>query len=187
MARRLPDLIGRLTALNSRERVLVLVLVALATAHGVGRLLDAAYLTPAREVRAAVAAAEAQLQHQQQLLAREDQIQARYAALTSAALATLDTLTTEADVLRKLSELAGPGLHVKSVVPRLGTHDGEPVMFVAVDVEGPFDGVVTYLQQVLGALPSRVSSLSLSTGAEAGVGVVCRLSLRVGGLGHEAG
>jgi hypothetical protein len=167
---------------------MVLCLLALVVVYGGGWLLDSLYLGPARDLAQAVAAAEERVSRQRLLLSRAEQIEARYRELDAPAVAAADSAWTENAVLRELSELAaGRQVHVKSVVPRLGHHDGVPVMFVALDCEGPFAAVASYLDRILVEIPSEISNLSLAPQPEDAGGVVCRLSIRVGGLGTSTG
>ena len=172
-----------LMSLSLRERIMLLCLLGLVVVHGAGLLLETLYLAPNRELTATVASAEEQVRHQQRLLSREEQIHAQYQKLESPTVAIEDSELTETAVLRELSELSGRQVHVKSVVPRLGHHEGVRVMFVALDFEGPFDAVVSYVEQILDEMPSEISNLSLSPRSGADGGVVCRMSIRVGGFG----
>jgi hypothetical protein len=151
--------------------------------YGAGYLLETFQLGPRRDLRRAVVAAEERVRHQRQLLARAEQIHARYRKLEANAVAGHDSARTENEVLRELSAMAGGQVHVKSVVPRRGHHEGVPVMFVALDCEGPFAAVTGYLARILAEIPSEISNLSLTPQPGAAGGVVCRLSIRVGGIG----
>jgi hypothetical protein len=177
--------IGR--PLSRRERWLAACLLVMAAAHGGGALLDSLVLGPRARLRGAVAAAEQQARRQRDLLARADAIGARYRALDAAVAGDRDPLRTENDVLRELSALAGDGVRVKSVVPRLGHDAGRPVMLVALDCEGPFAAVHAYLDRILAGVPGEIGNLTLAQQPGIRSGVVCRLSLRVGGLDDTTG
>jgi hypothetical protein len=166
---------------------MLLCLVTLGVAYGGGLLFEGLDIGPRRELRAAMAAAEEQVANQRQLMSRAEQIHAAYRKLDSPAVTRADTAHTETEILRGLSEMAGPAVHVKSVVPRLGHHEGTPVMFVALDCEGPFLAVLGYLERILTETSSEVSNLSLAPQAGADGVVVCRISIRVGGLETATG
>ncbi len=168
-----------LAALSLRERVILLCLLVLAVIYGADFLFNRLYLTPELALRRDIAKAEEQVRHQQRLLSREAQIHARYQRLDSPIAGVQDSVLTETEVLRELAELAGVAVHVQSVVPRLGNHAGQQIMFVALDFEGSFSAVLGYLEKILNEMPSEVASLSLVPRSGAEGGVVCRLSIRV--------
>jgi len=168
--------------LTQRERVMLLCLLGMVVIYGAGLLAEGLYRGPQRELTAAVADAEEQVRHNARLLSREEQIHARFARLESPREASGDSVLTETEVLRELSELAGGRVRVKSVVPRMGHESGVPIMLVALDFEGPFDAVVGYVEQILDGMPSEIGNLSLSPSQGADGGVVCRMSIRVGGF-----
>lgn len=173
--------------LSRRERWLLTGLLVVAAVHGGGVLLDATVLGPRARMHDAVTAAQQQADRQRDLLSRADLIHARYRQLGAPAAAGRDTLRSENDVLRELSAMAGDKVRVKSVVPRLGRHEGRPVMFVALDCEGPFAAVMSYLDRVLAGVPGEIGNMSLAQQPGIPSGVVCRVSLRVGGLGTTTG
>ncbi|MFO7608613.1 MAG: hypothetical protein R6X35_05360 [Candidatus Krumholzibacteriia bacterium] len=169
----------RRTPSTRRERALVLGLAAMVGVWGAAVLVETLVARPGRELQAAVAAAEGRLEHQRQLLVRAEGIRARYRDL-EAVDAAADSALTETGILRELSGLAGRQVHVKSVVPRPGTHAGQEVMLVALDCEGTLAAVVAYVEKVLARTPSEVASLALSSRSGADGQVTCRLALRVG-------
>ena len=165
--------------MSLRERIILLCLLVLVAVFGGDFLFNKVYLERDRELKAAVAGAEEQILHHQRLLSREKLIHAQYAKLESPMAAVEDSVLTETEILRELSELAAKMVHVKSIVPRLGHHEGQQVMFVALDFEGPFESVVGYVEMILNEMPSEVGSLSLVPRSGEGGGVVCRISIRV--------
>ena len=168
-----------LASLSRRERIILLCLLALVVGYGTDFLVNELYLRRSRELKAAVAVAEEKVRHQQRLLSREELIHARYRKLEYPMAVVPDSVLTETEVLRELADLAGRQVHVKSVVPRLGHHEGQQVMFVALDFEGPFEAVVGYVEKILNEMPSEVGSLSLAPWPGEGDGVICRMSIRV--------
>ena len=168
-----------LRSLSLRERVILMCLAALVVVLGGDFLFNRIYLERDRELKAAVANAEKQVLHHQRLLSREELIHAQYRKLESPVAAVEDSVLTETEILRELSDLAAKMVHVKSIVPRLGHHEGKQVMFVALDFEGPFEAVVGYVEKILNEMPSEVGSLSLVPRSGEGGGVVCRISIRV--------
>ncbi len=168
-----------LRSLSLRERVILMCLLLLVAVFGGDFLFNRVYLERDRELKAAVASAEKQVLHHQRLLSREELIHVQYKKLESPMAAVEDSILTETEILRELSELAAKMVHVKSIVPRLGHHEGQQVMFVALDFEGPFESVVGYVEKILNEMPSEVGSLSLSPRSGEGGGVVCRISIRV--------
>lgn len=169
----------RLGGLSRRERVILLALLVLLVAYGGDFLLNRLYVQPRRALAEAVAQAEERVRHNQRLLSREEHIHAEYRKLGNQAAVARDSMLTETEILRELARLAGGQIKVQSVVPRVGSHDGRQVMFVALDFEGPFTGVADYLATVLAEIPSEVDRLSLAPRQGESEGVVCRLSLRV--------
>jgi hypothetical protein len=169
----------KLAALNRREGIILLSLVALLVVYGADFIFNRVYLGPDRALRAAVAEAKEQVRRQQMLLSREQLIHDRYQQLDSPRAAVQDTVLNETSVLRALADLAGKNIHIKSVVPRLGHHAGRQIMFVALDFEGSFAAALGYVENILHEMPSEVGSLSLVPRPEGDGGVVCRLSIRV--------
>ena len=165
--------------LSRRERVILLVLLTLLLVYAGDFLVGRLYLQPRRELAEAVAQAEEQVRHNRRLLSRAEHIHGQFKKLGDPVTVARDSVLTETEVLRQLSSLAGTGIHVQSMVPRVGSHDGRQVMFVALDFEGPFPGVVKYVSTMLDEIPSEVSRLSLAPRQGGEKGVVCRLSLRV--------
>jgi cell division protein FtsL len=168
-----------LASLSTRERIILLCLLVLVVVFSADFLFNRLYLERNRELKASVARAEEQILHNQRLLSREELIHAQYKKLESPAAAVEDSVLTETQVLRELADLAANKVYVKSVVPRLGHHEGRQVMFVALDFEGPFEAVVEYMEKILNEMPSEVGSLSLAPGSGDGGGVLCRMSIRV--------
>ncbi len=168
-----------LASLSMRERIILLCLLGLVVVFGADFLFNKLYLERNRELKAAVAGAEEQVLHYRRLLSREELIHAQYKKLESPVAAVEDSVLTETQVLRELADLAKNKVHVKSIVPRLGHHEGRQVMFVALDFEGPFEAVVGYVEKILKEMPSEVGSLSLAPRSGDGGGVVCRISIRV--------
>jgi len=153
-----------LTSLSRRERIILLCLLVLVAAFGADYLFNNLYLERNRELDEAVAEAEAKVLNFQRLLSRP-------------VIDVRDSVLTDTEVLRDIAELAEKRVHVKSIVPRLGHHEGRQVMFVALDFEGPFEAVAGYVEKILYEMPSEVGSLSLAPGA--GSGVICRMTIRV--------
>lgn len=166
-------------SLSRREQFILFLLLVLLVFYAGEHLISRFYLAPRQALQEAVTAAEEQALHHSRLLSREELIHAEYKKLEDPVAAVKDTALTETEVLRVLAELAGKRIHVKSVVPRLGYHEGSQVMFVALDFEGPFDSVVAYVATLLNEMPSEVDNLSLAPRSGDTGGVVCRLSLRV--------
>jgi hypothetical protein len=187
MSSRRPTIRWNPRALRPRELALLLGLLGVVVIYGTATLVESLYLAPSRELKQAVAAAEEQLEHQRRLLSRSEQIHAAYRRLESPVVAAADSARTENEILRELSVMAGEGVHVKSVVPRLGHHEGAPVMFVALDCEGPFVAVYGYLERILLEMPSEISNLSIAPQPNGEGTVICRVSIRVGGLGTSTG
>lgn len=169
----------RLVRLSVRERVILAFLLILAAGYGSDFLFTHLYLENNRELKAAVITAEKQIRHHEQLLSRADLIHAQYQKIESPGAAIKDSVLTANEIIRELTDLAGKKVFVKNVVPRLGHHEGHKVMFVALDLEGSFEAVVIYLEDILSEMPSEVGSLSLSPWSGLGEGVMCRLSIRV--------
>ncbi len=169
----------RLAALNLREQIILLCLLVLVLGVSFDFLFNKTFLEQNRELRSAVATAEEKVRHNEQLLSRKELIHAQYQKLESPSASGANSALTETDILRELADLAGNKVFVKNMVPRSGHFEGQPVMFVALDIEGPFKEIVDYLDMVLSEMPSEVENLSLSPWAGNGQGVVCRLSIRV--------
>lgn len=169
----------RLGSLSRRERVILLVLLVLLVAYGGDFLMGRLFVQPRKALAEAVAQAEEQVRHNQRLLSRAEHIHAAYLKLGGQVAVARDSVLTETEVLRQLAQLAGGQIRVQSVVPRVGSYDGRQVMFVALDFEGPFAGVVDYVTTILAEIPSEVDRLSLAPRQGTDEGVVCRLSLRV--------
>ena len=169
----------KLGSLSQRERIIVAALLVLLVFYGGEQLVSRFYLEPRLALKKAVASAEEQVLHHERLLSREELIHSEYNKLEDPVLSMKDMALTETEVLRELARLEGKRIHVKSVVPRVGYHEGVQVMLVALDFEGPFESVVAYLETLLNEMPSEVNSLSLAPRTGDTSGVVCRLSLRV--------
>ena len=139
----------QLGVLSRREKIILLVLLGLLTIYAADFLINRLYLQPRRVLTEAVAEAEEQVRHNQRLLSRAEHIHAQFKQLGDPVTVARDSVLTETEVLRQLSDLAGKNIHVQSMVPRVGSHDGRQVMFVALDFEGPFDSVVGYVEKIL--------------------------------------
>ncbi len=168
-----------LVSLSRRERIILLCLLVLVAAFGADYLFNNLYLERNRQLDEAVAEAEAKVLNFQRLLSREEMIHAQYKKLESPVIDVRDSVLTDTEVLRDIAELAEKRVHVKSIVPRLGHHEGRQVMFVALDFEGPFEAVAGYVEKILYEMPSEVGSLSLAPGTGSGGGVICRMTIRV--------
>ncbi len=168
---------------NRREGILVAVLVLLLAGWAGTSLLEMAVVAPRRQLDADLKAAAEQLRHQEIMLSRAAGIEARYRALEAPGADRPDSALTETAVLRELSRLAGDGVHVRSVVPRAGSLDGQSALVVALDCEGSLDGIASYLAKVLARMPGEVGRLSLAPSPGTDGDVFCRLSLKVVGLG----
>jgi|GEM_PF-6133547 len=168
-----------LRALSRREQIILSCVLGLLVLFVADFLFNTLYLERKRALEAEVTQAEERVRHHQRLLSREEMIHAQYKRLESPGIAVQDSALSETEILRELSDMAGRTVHVKSVVPRLGDHEGRQVVFVAMDLEGPFTEVVAYVEKILNEMPSEVSSLSMATVAGQAEAVVCRLSIRV--------
>ena len=169
----------RIGALSVREQIILLVLVGLVVVFGVDQLFSTLYLDRRNVLKEDVAQAEEQFQHHQRNLSRKDWIHSEYQKLDNPIVTNRDSVLTETAVLRRLSELAGRGLRVTSVVPRMGVQEGRQVMLVALDFEGRLEAVIAYLNELLNEMPVMVNSLSLAPRVGKGEGVVCRTSIRI--------
>ncbi len=168
-----------LASLSRRERIILMCLLVLVAAFGTDYLFTKLYLERNSELKEAVAKAEEESLYFKRLLSREEMIHAQYKKLESPVVDVRDSVLTDTEVLRDIAHLAEKMVHVKSIVPRLGHHEGRQVMFVALDFEGPFEAVVGYVEKILYEMPSEVGSLSLAPGSGGGGGIICRLTLRV--------
>ncbi len=179
MRARIQEALKRLGTLSLRERVILLCLLVLVVGSGGDFIFNKIYLERHQELKAAVATAEKQLRHNARLLSRAELIHTQYQRFESSATVVRDSIFTETEILRELADRAGKTVHVKNIVPRQGYHEGQNVVFVALDLEGPFASVMKYLTEILHEMPSEVASLSLAPWTGPGQGVMCRLSLRV--------
>lgn len=168
-----------LKSLSGRERIILLCLMVLLVVFGGDYLINKLYLERKQELAEAVVQAEKESLYFQRLLSREEMIHALYRKLDAPVVDVQDSVLTDTEVLRDIAELAKQKVHVKSIVPRLGHHEGRQVMFVALDFEGPFDSVIGYVEKILYQMPSEVGTMSLSPGTGDGGGVVCRMTIRV--------
>lgn len=168
-----------LKGLSRREQVILLSLLVLVMVFAFDFLFNGLYLERRRELSESVAAAEAEVAYFHRLMSRQEVIHARYLKLESPGITVQDSVLTDTEVLRELASLADRSVHVKSIVPRLGQHEGRQVMFVALDFEGPFQSAVDYMEKILFEMPSEVGSLSLAPGSAGGGSVICRMTLRV--------
>ena len=173
------NLVRRLGSLSRRERSILLLLFLLVFFYAGEYLVSRLFLEPHRTLAREVALAEQKVLDNERLLSREELIHTEFKKLDGPLASVRDSVRTESGVLRELAELAGRRIQVKSVVPRLGFHEGREVMFVAMDFEGPFEPVVEYVEAMLSEMPSAVDNLSLAPRSGDDDGVVCRLSLRV--------
>lgn len=171
-------LIARLRALSAREQVILAVLVLVLAGYAVEALFFDLFLERRNRLREDLAVAEETLAHQDRILSRAEWIRARYEELGEPVAAGADSALGETEVLRRLSELAA-GVHLTSVVPRDGVHEGRNVLLVALDFEGPLPEVTSYLDRLLAELPLVVNELSLAPQAGGQEGVVCRTSVRI--------
>lgn len=169
----------QLTSLSRRERIILLCLLVLVVVFSADFLVNKLYLERKMELQENVAVAEEECRYFKQLLSREEMIHAQYKKLEFPVIDVQDSVLTDTAVLRDIAELAKTRVHVKSIVPRLGNHEGRQVMFVALDFEGPFDSVVDYVEMILFEMPSEVGSLSLAPGSGDVGGVICRMTIRV--------
>lgn len=169
---------ARLRALSAREQVILAVLVLLVTGYAVEAVFFDLFLERRNRLREGVEVAEETLAHQDRILSRADWIRARYRDLGEPVATGADSALSETEALRRVSELA-EGVHVTSVVPREGVHDGRMVLLVALDFEGPLPQVTGYLDRLLAELPLVVNELSLAPQAGEQEGVVCRTSVRI--------
>ena len=169
----------RIGALSLREQVILLALLGLVVVFGAEYLFSNLYFERRNKLKEAVSVAEELIQHHGRILSREEWIHAEYRKLDDPVAAARDSVLTETAVLRRLSELAGSGIHVTSIVPRMGFQDGHQVMVVALDFEGQLETVIEYLNKLLNEMPVEVNSLSLAPRVGEGDGVVCLTSIRI--------
>ncbi|MBU8869875.1 MAG: hypothetical protein KOO60_03260 [Gemmatimonadales bacterium] len=170
---------NKISALSLREQIILLVLIVTAVVFTADYLFSNLYFERRKTLREDVEKAEERILHNRRVLSREEWIHAEYKKLDDPVASDRDSVLTETAVLRKLSELAGNGIHVTSVVPRMGFHEGNNVMVVALDFEGQLDSVIEYMNRLLNEMPVVVNSLSLAPRVGEGDGVVCLTSIRI--------
>lgn len=169
----------RIAALALREQVILLVLLGMLGVICADYLFSNLYFDRRNSLKEAVTEAEELILHHRRILSREEWIHSEFKKLEGPVEAERDSILTETAVLRKLSELAGDGVRVTSVVPRMGIHEGSRVMVVALDFEGPLGPVIEYMNKLLNEMPIVVNSLSLAPRVGLEDGVVCLTSIRI--------
>lgn len=165
---------------SPRQRVALIAIALVLGTLSTGLLLDAHVLAPRRTVREAVREAENRLRVERRLLARAEHIHARYRGIEAATTEQPEAVVTESGLLGRLVELAGPQVHVESIVPRRGGRSD--VLEIALDCAGSLPALAGYLENLLQRTPGRISRLSLAADPAGNGRVVCRLSMEVSGL-----